>query len=169
MKERWPGLLEKAGALGKKYRYVALVILAGVVLMLLPGGGEGEAERVTAEETAGLGVDVEALERRMEEALSQIQGAGEVTVVLTLKSGGERILASDFELDGDSRRETVVTVSQGSGQTAAVTVEETGTQFQGALVVCDGGNNPTVKLQVLNGVAALTGLGADQISISQRK
>ena len=148
---------------------MALVILAGVVLMLLPGGGEGEAERVTAEETAGLGVDVEALERRMEEALSQIQGAGEVTVVLTLKSGGERILASDFELDGDSRRETVVTVSQGSGQTAAVTVEETGPQFQGALVVCDGGNNPTVKLQVLNGVAALTGLGADQISISQRK
>ena len=69
MKERWPGLLEKAGALGKKYRYVALVILAGVVLMLLPGGGEGEAERVTAEETAGLGVDVEALERRMEEGV----------------------------------------------------------------------------------------------------
>ena len=34
-----------------------------------------------------------------------------------------------------------------------------------ALVVCPGGNDPAVKLQISEAVAALTGLGADKISI----
>ena len=34
-----------------------------------------------------------------------------------------------------------------------------------ALVVCPGGNDPAVKLQISEAVAALTGLGAEKISI----
>ena len=40
--------------------------------------------------------------------------------------------------------------------------------FLGALVVSDGGGDPQVKLDLLQAVKALTGLGSDQISICER-
>ena len=40
--------------------------------------------------------------------------------------------------------------------------------FLGALVVSNGGGDPQVKLDLLQAVKALTGLGSDQISICER-
>ena len=105
------------------------------------------------------------------EALSQIRGAGEVTVVLTLAGGPRQVLAQDVDQAaerGQERRETVV-VSRGSGGQEAVAVQEVSPEYQGALLVCPGGGDPTVRLQLTQAVAALTGLGADKISISEGK
>ena len=107
----------------------------------------------------------------LSEALSQIRGAGEVTVVLTLAGGPRQVLAQDVDQAaerGQERRETVV-VSRGSGGQEAVAVQEVSPEYQGALLVCPGGGDPTVRLQLTQAVAALTGLGADKISISEGK
>ena len=48
-----------------------------------------------------------------------------------------------------------------------VVTRETYPQYRGALVVCEGGGNDAVRLQVVSAVSALTGLGADKISICQ--
>ena len=37
------------------------------------------------------------------------------------------------------------------------------------MIVCAGGDDPTVRLQLTEAMSALTGLGADKISISQGK
>ncbi len=39
----------------------------------------------------------------------------------------------------------------------------------GALVVCPRGDDPEVRLQITEALSALTGLGADKISISEGK
>ena len=166
MKDVRPALAERCRALGK-YKYAALVILVGAVLLLWPAGGGDGTERDRTEQ--GSAFDLEGLERRMEDALSQIRGAGEVTVVLTLKNSGVRTLASDWKEDGESRSESVVTVNQGSGRTEPVTVSERQPEFQGALVVCTGGGDPDVKLGILESVSALTGLRSNQIAIKERK
>ncbi|MCI8539283.1 MAG: stage III sporulation protein AG [Oscillospiraceae bacterium] len=163
MKDVWPRAWKALG----KYKYAVIVVLAGVLLLLLPAGTKEQEEPAPAGPAAEF--DLDALERRMEEALSQIKGAGEVTVVLTLKNSGGRTLASDWEEDGESRRETVVTVSQGSGRTEPVTVQENWPAFQGALVVCTGGGDPEVKLGILESVSALTGLRSNEIAIKERK
>lgn len=155
----------------KKYRLVWLVICGGLLLILLPAGrGEAEEGETVSPEAAET-FDVSAAENRMAEALSKIEGAGEVTVVLTIQNGPKQILAEDTELGGnpaESRRETVV-LSKGSSQEETVTVQEISPQYQGALVVCPGGDDPEVRLKLTEGVTALTGLGADKISISKGK
>ena len=146
----------------KKYKWVGLVLLVG------PAGKENQAE--TAAETPQT-FDLAATEARLAEALSQIRGAGEVTVVLTLAGGPRQVLAQDVDQAaerGQERRETVV-VSRGSGGQEAVAVQEVSPEYQGALLVCPGGGDPTVRLQLTQAVAALTGLGADKISISEGK
>ena len=60
-------------------------------------------------------------------------------------------------------------MSTGSGTEEAVSVKTIYPEFQGALVVCQGAGNASVKLEVLKAVSAITGLSSDQISICQRK
>lgn len=154
-----------------KYKFVALILCLGVVLMLLPTGSGGQKEQTavqTQTEESRQSFDLEDLERRMESALSEINGVGEVTVVLTLRSSGEEVLAQDTSEGNSSDRETVI-VSTGSGTEEAVSVKTIYPEFQGALVVCQGAGNASVKLEVLKAVSAITGLSSDQISICQRK
>ena len=173
---------KELGALGKGLRplwernkFVLLVIAAGIALLLLPalprgGGASGETAAGAGEEADAF--QVEALESRMEEALSRITGVGEVRVVLTLQSTPRRILAQDtqstVEADATDASLTTVVLS-GGGTEETVTLQQISPQYQGALVVCSGGGNPSVRLQVVEAVSALTGLGADHISVCEGK
>lgn len=165
MKERWPeGWKGKLGGVWKRYKFVLLILCVGAALLLWPGSGETKKTAQTSEgqET---GFDVQTLERDMERTLSKIEGAGDVSVVLTLESGSRRILAEDTRTtDSEENTETVV-VSRGSGSQDALLLEEIYPKFRGALVVCTGGKDPGVQLQLLRAVSALTGLSSDSVSI----
>ena len=151
-----------------RYKFVLLVILAGAALLLLPSVGEME----TAEQTSLL-QSVDALERRLEAALSRMDGAGEVTVVLTVKSSGRQILAQDGKTtergETTDTQLTTVVVSRGSGSEEPVALQQLSPQYQGALVVCSGGDADAVRLKIVEAVSALTGLGADKISVCKGK
>ena len=66
--EKWTGLL-------KKYRYAALIVLAGMVLMLLPTGG-GKADSGGDSSEAAESFSLEETEKRMAEVLGTINGVG---------------------------------------------------------------------------------------------
>ena len=78
-----------------KYKFVALVALAGAVLLLWPGGDGKTAERASPQAAALVEAE---LQQEMEDILGRIQGVGEVQVLLTVESDGERQLAQDSEL-----------------------------------------------------------------------
>lgn len=167
----WTGQLRRLTGLAVQYKYVLLVILAGVVLLLLPGGGEQEkpAAQAQSESSAGQDFDLAQTEQRLARALSRIDGAGEVTVVLTLAGSGRQVLAQDstssWQEGGQEESRTTVVLSQGSGVQQTVALQQLSPEFQGALVVCSGGDDPAVRLTLTQAVSALTGLGADKISV----
>ena len=161
--ERWG---KKLTGLLEKYKFVFLVILVGLVLLMLPSFGGGKAdEPVIGTADAASSFDVETVEARLEEALSRIEGAGEVKVVLTVRSGARRILAQDGKITEKGEEMDTVIISRGSGLEEAVALQEVAPQFQGALVVCPGGDDPEVRLKLSEAVSDLTGLGADKISV----
>ena len=161
-------LLPLRGALWK-YRYVLLVVLVGAVLPLLPTGGGAPAQPDGTAAGAALDYDPSELEARLEAVLSRVEGAGEVEVVLTVRSGPRQVLAEDRtqerEGDRESGESTTVLLSRGSAGEETVAVEQRSPQFRGALVVCSGGDDPAVRLTLTQAVSAVTGLGADRISI----
>ncbi len=153
----------------EKFRLPALILCLGVVLMLLPG--KNRTTRQTAADTTSQtseSFDLTALEHQLSDALSEISGVGECTVVITLRSSGEQVLAQDTSEGTSSDTETVV-ISTGTGTEEAVSVKTIYPEFQGALVICEGADQAGVKLDVLKAVSAVTGLRSDQISICQRK
>ena len=164
---------EKLISYVKKYRYVALVVLAGVVLMLLPSGkGEQQAssdQPVNVSEAYSLA----ETEKRLEQLLGRIRGVGQVQVMLTLKSGSSLQLAENRSTslrDTEDRQDRdVVTLNRGSGYEDVVVTEQTYPVYQGAVVVCQGAGDSGVHLAVIQAVSVLTGLGSDKITVVQWK
>ena len=168
MKEIWPQLRERWKGALKRYQYVLLVMAAGVLLMMLPMGPSGGSEEAQGPPEGEGQFDLELFEEKLSQVLSDIQGAGKTRVVLTLKSGSRQVLAQDTQSRGGGERSvSTVTLGRGSGSQEVVPLQTVAPQFRGALVVCAGGDDPGVRLQVIRAVSALTGLGSDCITVCQ--
>ena len=145
-----------------KYKFVALVALAGAVLLLWPGGDGKTAERASPQAAALVEAE---LQQEMEDILGRIQGVGEVQVLLAqdseLSYSGSTAAPEDY-----SRSSQTVLVDDGSAEAPVVTRTVYPT-YRGALVVCQGGDRADVKLAVTEAVAALTGLSADRITVAK--
>lgn len=160
--------LGKLKALLKRFQYVGLVLLAGVLLLAFPLTTEQETDSAGQEQAVSEEVDVEKLEARLQAIITQIDGVGQAEVLVTLSAGSRQILAADEKVgESATEIETVLTKDSGNGQ-STVTVQTIYPTYQGVLVVCDGGNDPSVKLRVLDALKALTGLSSEQISICAR-
>ena len=162
-------MIEKLREVLKKYRFAALVALAGIVLMVLPGGKkDGGSEESCAQDG---GFSLEETEKRMAEVLGAMDGVGRVQVMLTLKNSSALELAEDADdtdRDGELRRQREpVTLNRGSGYQDVVVTRETYPVYLGAVVVCQGAGSGGVRLAVAEAVAALTGLPADRITVVQ--
>ena len=154
-----------------RYKYVVLVILAGAALLLWPGEGKTPLKSSSQPEPAA----AQELQTELESLLSSMTGVGQARVLLTMDSDGERRLAQDTELsysgetaapqDYERRSETVL-VGGGSDEKAVV-VRTLYPTYRGALVVCQGGGNPEVRLAVTQAVAALTGLPTDRVTVAE--
>ena len=152
----------------EKYKYVLLIIALGIFLMSLPASGESHSGSDEPERT----VSTESIGEKLEKILTQIQGVGKVQVLITELSGAETVYQIDEERTEGEDREQVesktVIVSGGGVQTGLIQTVTPPT-YLGAIVVCQGAKNPTVRLAVANAVSAVTGISMDRISVLEMK
>lgn len=171
MKEKTEG----ARKIWDRYKYAALVALIGAGLLLWPGFGEFSSAGRESGKTQETRVnwDTQAVQREMEEILGAMSGVGQVKVMLTVDSDGERQLAQDTQLsysgntaapeDYSRRSETVLVDSRDE----PVVVRTMYPTYRGALVVCQGGGSAEVRLAVTEAVSALTGLPSARVTVAK--
>ena len=158
----------------KKYKYAVLVLLLGIALMLLPCGKKEETTETEVQvETLSDEAYAQTLEQRLEDMLCQVSGAGQVRVMLTLQTGSRTeyqtdTQISDSETQSQEERKTVI-LSEGSAYDKAAVSAVQYPRFQGALILCQGADQSTVRLSLVNAVAALTGLSSGQITVIKMK
>ena len=155
----------------ERYKLAALAAVIGAGLLLWPGGETVEK----VERTENVPGSRENIQQEMEEILGHISGVGQVRVMLTVDTDGERQLARDTELrysgattapeDYSRRTETVLTDINGGDE--AVVTKRLYPTYRGALVVCQGGGRAEVRLAVTEAVTALTGLTADKVTVAE--
>lgn len=151
-----------------QYRYVILVVLLGLVLMSIPSGHkETTEESVKSETTPAL--DNADLSQQLSALLTQIDGAGKVEVLLTTASGAEIQYQTDMDTDeAGARVDTVIITDSAKNQSGLIRQVNPPT-YLGAVVVCQGADNPTVRLAIVEAVSKVTGLGTDRISVLKMK
>ncbi len=150
-----------------KYRYAALILLIGIGLMLLPEKKETKTELSQAV-TQPATVETEA--EQLAEILAQIQGAGKVQVMLSVRTGEETLYQTDIQTDSpESSRVDTVIISGSDREETGLVRQVKPPVYLGAVVVCQGGENASVKLAITEAVSKITGLGADSIVVLKMK
>ncbi|MBQ5978189.1 MAG: hypothetical protein IJL51_08660 [Oscillospiraceae bacterium] len=79
-------------------------------------------------------------------------------LLLLMPSGGRK----DPENDSNSDLQSILSSARGIGQ-AQVLISE-----NGVVIVCDGADDASVKLDILRAVGSYTGFGSDKITILKR-
>ena len=152
----------------RPYRYPLAVVLAGLLLMQLPlkrpAPPQNDRPRIVREESDA---------SRLEQILGQISGVGSVRVLLTEKEGREVIFQQDEDISqgesGSSVRRDTMTVEGEERREEGLVRQIIPAVYQGAIVVCQGADDPVVRLQITQAVSRITGLGADRISVLKMK
>lgn len=164
-------LSKKITDLFLKYRFVILILVIGLVFMLLPSGSTSKAEnKAPAVETTE---QEKPLADRLSEVLSKVQGAGQVTVLLTEGEGAQTVYQTDTDIstrENDStERRTTVTVDDSQRNQMGLVQQVNPPRYLGAVVLCEGADDPTVRLSVTDAVSKATGLGTNRISVLKMK
>ena len=154
---------QRINALWAKYKYPILVVLVGLGLMLLPGKSEPEPQQ--SAET----VESPNLEARLAAILSQIDGVGQVRVLLTEETGRENVYQTDIQTDTDRRSEDTVLVEDASRTENGLIRRTLEPTYRGAVILCQGADQPSVRLAIVEAVRCVTGLGADRVSVLNMK
>lgn len=102
------------------------------------------------------------MEQRLQELIATVDGVGAVKVMVTLQSDQEKIYATDTQTASDGMKtESHVLLSEDG------LVETTrAPQILGVAVVCEGGGHAAVQNRVSMLVEALTGVGANHITVA---
>lgn len=167
----WQELKYRAEEFLKKYRYVMLVLLAGLVLMLLPSGEQKQEAAVPfSESTPEQERDLQA---SLGQILSMIEGAGKVQVLLTEATGQRTHYQTDEDIStgessSDTRKETVL-ITNGSRAESGLVRQVDPPVYQGAIVICQGADSAAVRLAIVEAVANATGLSSNRISVLKMK
>lgn len=155
----------------KKYRYAVLVLIIGLVLMSIPSFST-HTEDVDSNCKAKT-IDEPALEDKLSQVLSLVNGAGRVQVILTVAAGEEVVYQTDHDetntADSSDKNTDTVTITDANRNQNGLIRQVNPAVYQGAIVVCEGANNPTVHLAIVDAVSKITGLGANRISVLKMK
>lgn len=125
-------------------------------------------------------------EQQLTEALSQVEGVGEVNVTVTMESTGKKIVEKDIPQDeqtssqkdnegmenstqSSSTQETTVYEENENGSQTPYISSETYPEIRGVLVVAKGGGDPVIVQQIQEAVMALFHVDAHKIKVLKIK
>ena len=173
---------------GKKGTTILLIAgLAGMVLILLSTMWPSSAGKSSHSSSSAISSDEYAakLQKQLESIIGKIDGVGRVQVLVTMESGVQYVYeqnqksasdkSSTSQTDGgtqtqenNSNEQNPVIVDNASGGQSPLVRTELQPAVKGVVVVCDGGDNATVKENVTDAIMTALDLPSTHISVSKR-
>ena len=155
----------------KKYRYVAIILIVGLLLMTLPTTQKKQGsvqQQISPEVKSEI-----TLNESLSTILSRIDGAGEVQVMLSLASGEETVYQTDDHVvtsaDTNTTQIDTVTITDADRNQTGLIRQINPPKYLGAIVVCEGADSSAVRLAIIDAVSKVTGLNTNQISVLKMK
>lgn len=129
------------------------ILIIGIVIIAVSGSISPDHKKEQNPETV---TDIKGEEERLSEILSQIDGAGQVSVMISYATTAEKELAGE---------------SEGRAYTSGgdvVIKKEKYPAVRGVIVIADGAGSSAVKQKIKEAVTAVTGAAANHVCVYQR-
>lgn len=195
--EKWKNWIAglRTGEKLPKKNQLLLVLLAGILLLVIvfpvsdpSGSADRQSEDIQETTTAGSrdnGDYEKYLEEKTARVLEDVEGVGEVTVMITLKSDGQKIIEKDQSsssqateeedssggtrsVEDQSSDKTSIYEQAADGSSVPYVSKELAPEVEGVVVIADGGDNAVVAQNITEAVQALFGVEAHKIKIMKR-
>ncbi|MBR6102766.1 MAG: hypothetical protein IKP95_10075 [Ruminococcus sp.] len=160
---------------------VALAVIAVLLIFLseiIPGSSDKKKvnDSSSTSELSYKQNDLRETEERLGKLLSRIQGAGETSVILSLEGSEEYIYAEDItsernadETETKEKFQSKLIVSNSSGNREGLIRKVLAPKYNGALVICEGGYDPSVRERLIKAVSAALDLPSSKICVEYSK
>ena len=165
----------------KKTQYLAVLLVVAIILAsyfssLDTGGAKKTDDKAEAGAPAETISSDTEIEDRLKRVLSKVDGVGDVDVIINYESTAERVPAfsedrqvsksdsQDTSSETTSEKSDIATV-QGNGASEALIVKENQPEVRGVIVVAQGAEDISVRMNLLNAVTTLLNVSADKVEI----
>ena len=175
MKEKVAGFLKNKKSVEIIIAVVIILIIISIYISTL---GSNTAQNEETSQTGSTLTNQEELEKRLENVLSAIEGAGDVKVMITYETTSEIVPAMDTQKqtttsegnDGTSSSQSQtesskpVTIQQQSGAEPVVITEKQ-PKVRGAIVIAQGAGDVKVKMSLLKAAQTVLNISADKVDV----
>lgn len=152
---------------------IGLVIIA---VMIIIYSNVSAAKEKTDADSGGEATLTDNLETRLADILGEIEGAGEVKVMITYAGTGDKITAETTNThttttNGSTSSTTTTTTTSSpvlSGSDVVI-LQEKMPEIKGVIVVAEGASDMKVKLKLMQATATVLGINANSIQIFTRR
>lgn len=174
--------------------FIAIIIVCVIALIswsiFFPKDKDTVAEsenmkEVIKDEGEGKEVYNDSIDKQLERILSNINGVGDVDVMITYETSTEVVPAlnvtksqqttEEKDKQGGSRRikqenvsENVVTVNDKDYKNSPIVIKEIKPTIRGVIVVAEGSSNPEVKNQLIDAVTTIFQIKSHKVKIYER-
>ena len=152
----------------KHFETVVAIIAVVVMLVLYFSVKTGSSKRTQTTAAPTVHDYCERTEQKLGDALESMQGVGKVKTVISWESGVETVIAYATNTAGNSIT-TTPTVIQTQGSSGPIVLKELYPKALGVIIICQGGNNVAVKLDVMRAVSALLDISQNKINVYPMK
>lgn len=140
--------LKEFKELFKSEKSVKIILISGaaIIILIALSGLSGRTNTSETSELFNYNRQYEyevALEERLAKILSEIEGIGNINIMITLDSSEE----NQFQKNGSTP--------------SRITTPE----IRGVIVVCDGGDNILIREKVINAVSGAFGISTTRVSV----
>lgn len=147
---------------GKRFEIIVCVIavvamLAIYISTIVPK----KAKTTTTDATADY---CTRMRDELTDAVSALKGAGKTKVIINWESGVEAVIAYITSTGGSTTTNTPQIVTGPNG-TKPIVLKEIYPKALGAIIICEGGDNVRVKLDIINAVSVLLSLAPESICV----
>ena len=157
---------------GIEYIIIGLVCVLVLIVYFISSNAKDNVTSSNTGQVTSASLYAQELESKLCNVLSQIDGAGKVSAMVTLESGGEIVVATSTE-------ERINTSSSTSNSTQSNTKVESPVivnnsplvvmeylpKIKGVIIVAEGASNVKVKLELLKAVQTLIDIDYSHIEI----
>lgn len=171
-----------------KRNIIVAVGLIGIILIFISNFTDNKSSDNETEAIAEAAVQTsiesyrDTLESKLAAIVSEIEGAGEVKIMITMESTVEDVYAVEKNIDEQSQsssddtkgseqteykeESTYVTIKNKDGSESVVMVKQIMPKIRGVLVVCDGGGNTVVKEKIIQAVSSVLNISSGKIYVT---
>lgn len=155
---------------------MVLVLCAGFVLLIGEFVNKDKTEQVTVENTPVYAAQyTKETEKKLEDILSRVSGAGSVQVMLTLESCYENVYAKGYnsksEMDDlkqeKEESEEYIIVKNGSNNEECLVIKVYEPTIKGVAIIAEGADDVNVKRAITETVCALFDISSAKVSVEK--